>query len=97
MNEEDLKDISKVNKISVNKPLTNKWKKHLVDYKNYTKAYLKHYKKSLTGNLISLSQYPYMKARAEVLYQQLFEAKKKNLLTEEQVQKLEKIQNNVSN
>ena len=69
-----------------------KWDKCLDDYENYTKEYIKQYKKSLKGNFISLSQYPYMKARSEALCEQLNTAQDKGLLTEKQLQRISKIQ-----
>ncbi|MES2574318.1 MAG: hypothetical protein V4572_05205 [Bacteroidota bacterium] len=84
--------ISTTIKNCTEKPLNKKWKKCLDDYNNYTKEYIKHYKKSLQGNSISLSIYPYMKARSEALYQQLFDAKEKSLLTEKQIKRIYKIQ-----
>lgn len=97
MVKKDIQTPSKTNENCSDTPLNNKWKKYLLDYRNYTKEYSKHYRKSLKGNLISLSIYPYMKARAEALLELLFDAKKKNLLTEEQQEKLEKIHTQSSN
>ncbi len=84
--------ISTTIKDCIDKPLNNKWKKRLDDYNNYTIEYIKHYQKSLQGNSISLSIYPYMKARTEALYEQLFDAKNKSLLTKKQIKKMCKIQ-----
>lgn len=69
-----------------------KWNKCLDDYNNYLKEYIKHYKKSLNGNTVSLSKYPYMKAKSEAIYEQLSDAHKKSLLTEKQKKRLSKIQ-----
>ena len=77
------------------KPLNNKWDKCLDDYENYLKEYIKHYKKSLKGNLISLSKYPYMKAKSEVLCKQLNGAQIKTLLTEKQLNRISKIQTKI--
>ncbi|TRX15925.1 hypothetical protein [Flavobacterium franklandianum] len=74
------------------KKLTTKWDKCLDDYKNYLKEYIKHYKKSLKGNLISLSKYPYLKAKSEALSEQLTGAQNEGLLTEKQIQRITKIQ-----
>lgn len=74
-----------------------KWDKYLEDYNNYIKEYIKHYKKSLNGNTISLSKYPYMKAKSETIYERLFDAQKKALLTEKQIKKLSKIQTQIAN
>ncbi|WP_310560125.1 hypothetical protein [Flavobacterium sp.] len=73
-------------------PNHKKWDKCLDDYENYTKEYIKQYKKSLQGNLISLSKYPYMKARSEALCEQLNELQNQGLLTEKQLQRISKIQ-----
>lgn len=79
-------------KNSSEKPLNNEWDKYLEDYNNYTKEYIIQYKKSLEGNSTSLSLYPYLKVRSEVLYEQLFDAQQKSLLTETQIKRLDKIQ-----
>jgi hypothetical protein len=73
-------------------PLISKWDKCLTDYDNYLKEYIKHYKKSLRGNLDSLSKYPYMKEKSEALCEQLNGAQNKELLTEKQVKRISKIQ-----
>jgi len=78
-------------------PLKNKWNKCLDDYNNYSKEYIKHYKKSIDGNSASLSRYPYMKAKSEGLLQQLIEAQYKSLLTEKQIKKITKIQKRIAN
>jgi hypothetical protein len=72
--------------------LSKKWDKCLDDYENYTKEYIKQYKMSLKGNLISLSKYPYMKVKSEALCQQLYNAQNKSILTEKQVNRMSKIQ-----
>ena len=97
MENKENKIISTTIKNCVDKPLNNKWEKCLDDYKNYTKEYIKHYKKSLQGNSVSLSIYPYMKVRSEALYEQLFDAKNKSLLTEKQIKKMYKIQIQIAN
>ncbi|QBN19660.1 hypothetical protein [Flavobacterium nackdongense] len=74
------------------KLLRNKWDKRLDDYENYLKEYVKHYKKSLKGNLISLAKYAYMQAKSEDLFELLTQAQNKGLLTENQLKRIEKIQ-----
>ena len=74
------------------KKIFNKWEKYLDDYENYTKEYIKQYKKSLQGNLKSLSKYPYMKAKAEALCERLHAAQNKDLLSEKQLKRISKIQ-----
>ena len=73
-------------------PFHTKWDKCLDDYENYTLEYIKQYKKSLKGNLISLSKYPYMKAKSEALLEGLTAAQNKTLLSEEQLKRISKIQ-----
>lgn len=75
------------------KPLSSKWEKRLDDYNNYTKEYIEHYQKALQGNTASLSIYPYMKARSEALYEQLYYAGQQSLLTEKQIQLITRIYN----
>ncbi|NDP27161.1 MAG: hypothetical protein GZ087_07020 [Flavobacterium sp.] len=70
--------------------LNIKWEKCLDDYENYTKEYIKQYKKSLKGNGISLSKYPYMKAKSEALCEKLNEANNQGLLTEKQLKRKSK-------
>ena len=77
--EKDVEIISKTTKNCSGKPQNNKWDKCLCDYENYLKEYIRHYKKSLKGNLISLSKYPYMKAKSEALCEQLNYAQNKSL------------------
>lgn len=69
-----------------------KWNKCLDDYNNYLKEYIKHYKKSINGNTLSLSKYPYMKAKSETINEQLTDARKKCLLSKKQIKRLSKIQ-----
>lgn len=92
MEQKENKIISTAIKNCTEKPLNSKWKKYLDDYNNYTKEYIKHYKKALQGDTISLSLYPYMKVRSEVLYEQLFDAQQKSLLSEKQIKRMDKIQ-----
>ena len=73
-------------------PFHKKWDKCLDDYENYTKEYIKQYKKSLKGNGISLCKYPYMKAKSEALCEQLNIAQDKDLLNEKQLKRISKIQ-----
>jgi hypothetical protein len=75
----------------INKVKTAKWDKRLDDYNNYVKEYIKHYKKSLTGNPISLAKYPYMKIKSEVLAERLNKAQIKCNLTERQIKRVLKI------
>jgi hypothetical protein len=65
-----------------------KWDKRVDDYENYVKEYITHYKKSLKGNSISLSKYPYMKVKSEALGLKLDKAIKKELLTNKQIKKV---------
>lgn len=65
-----------------------KWEKRVYDYENYVKEYITHYKKSLKGNSVSLSKYPYMKVKWEALGQKLDKAIKKELLTNKQLKKV---------
>jgi hypothetical protein len=74
-----------------NKVKTAKWDKRLDDYNNYVKEYIKHYKKSLTGNPISLSKYPYMKIKSEVLAERLNKAQERSILNEIQIKRILKI------
>ncbi|MBP6182942.1 MAG: hypothetical protein KA461_13410 [Flavobacterium sp.] len=74
-----------------------KWVKRVDDYANYAKEYLTHYKKSLKGNSISLSKYPYMKVKWEALSIKLEKAKKRELLTDKQIKKILKIQMKIIN
>ncbi|MFV5702549.1 hypothetical protein ACM55F_11815 [Flavobacterium sp. XS2P12] len=79
-------------------PIMNqKWVKRIDDYSNYAKEYIIHYKKSLKGNSISLSKYPYMKVKWEALGMKLEKAKKRGLLTGEQIKKVMKIQIKIVN
>lgn len=87
MSEKNIKIASKINTNDIYKPSNIKWDKCLVDYKNYTKEYIKHYKKSINGNCISLSIYPHMKAKSEALFAQLFLAQEKDFLTKKQIKK----------
>lgn len=81
------------------KPATidNKWKKKLHDYKNYLKAFIKHYKKAQKGNDESQAIYPYMRLKWETLNEQLNNATTKQLLTEKQIKKVKKIQTKIIN
>lgn len=75
----------------------DKWNKRLQDYDNYVKEYLKNYKKSLQGNTVSLSKYPYMKIKSEALNKKLNKAMDKGLLTKNQVKRILKIQLKIVN
>jgi len=83
--------VSEITEKHITQPLISKWDKCLIDYDNYLKEYIKHYKKSLKGNLDSLSKYPYMMAKSEALCERLNEAQNKELLTKKQLKKLSKI------
>jgi hypothetical protein len=76
---------------------TNKWKNHLMDYTNYTEAYIFHYKKAVSGNAVSLSKYPYLKIKSDALGKRLHKAKKQSLLSEKQEKEILKIQLNLLN
>jgi hypothetical protein len=65
-----------------------KWDKRVDDYENYVKEYITHYKKSLKGNSISLSKYPYMKVKWKALGLKLNKAIKKEILTTKQIKKV---------
>ena len=75
----------------------NKWDKKLNDYNYYVKEYLKHYKKSLKGNSISLSKYPYFKLKSESLNKKLNKGIKKELLTKKQQTTIFKIRKKIVN
>jgi len=91
MDKNDIEIVSSAPKKNSTKHLSKKWDKCLDDYNNYLKEYIKHYKKSLKGNLISLSIYPYMRARSLALYDRLIDAMNKSILTEKQVKRISKI------
>lgn len=74
-----------------------KWTKLVDDYLNYVTEYIINYKKSLKGNSISLSKYPYMRAKSEALSLKLDKAQKKELLTKEQIKKILKIKMKIIN
>lgn len=97
MKENEPEIISKKTKNSTGKPITKKWDKCLKDYNNYLKEYIKHYKKSLDGNILSFSKYPYMKAKSEAIYKQLLDAQNKALLTKKQIKRIAKIQTKIAN
>lgn len=92
MSEKQMKISSKINKSSPDKTLVNKWDKYLVDYNNYTKEYIKHYKKSIEVDTASLTKYPYLKAKSELLFEKLFDAQKKTLLRQKQIKRMNQIQ-----
>lgn len=91
------KKIAELNhtKLRKDKPTSNKWAKHLDDYKNYVKEYVKHFKKAEDGDNTSLAIYPYMRVRWEVLNNRLSTASRKNLLTEKQIKKVNKIHSKI--
>jgi hypothetical protein len=80
--------LTTINKNSIEE----KWDKRVSDYENYVKEYIKHLKKSVKGNSISLSKYPYMKVKWEALAMKLDKAQKKKLLTSKQIKKVLKTQ-----
>ena len=69
----------------------NKWDRYLDDYNNYLKEYKKHFKNSQNGDEISLSLYPYMKAKWEVLKERIAKASAEKRLTEKQIKRVSKI------
>ncbi|WP_016990532.1 hypothetical protein [Flavobacterium sp. ACAM 123] len=77
--------------------IDNKWGNQLIDYKNYVKECIKHYKKAQKGNEVSLAIFPYMKVKWDALNDLLTAATKKNLLTEKQIKKIIKIQSKIVN
>lgn len=87
-----MKISSETNKIGPDKTFVNKWDKYLVDYNNYTKEYIKHYKKSIEGDTVSFRIYPYLKAKSELLFEKLFDAQKKTLLSQKQIKRMNQIQ-----
>lgn len=70
----------------------NQWEHQLLDFTNYTKEYIGHYKKALQGNKNSLAIYPYLNLKWKALNQQINTAIKKNLLSEKQIKKVIKTQ-----
>ncbi|MBA4320179.1 MAG: hypothetical protein C0412_17410 [Flavobacterium sp.] len=97
MKEKDAEIISKKIKKCTDKTLIKKWDKCLDDYNNYLKEYIKQYKKSLKGNFISLLKYPYLKAKSEAIYERLYDAQNKALLTKKQIKRIAKIQSQIAN
>lgn len=97
MENKDTEIISTIIENGITKHLINKWDKCLDDYNNYLKEYIKHYKKSLNGDTLSLSKYPYMKAKSEDFHERLAGAQKKSLLTKKQIKRLAKIQIQIVN
>lgn len=77
--------------------LLNKWDKLLTDYENYLKEYLENYKKSLKGCRLSLTKYPYMKEKSNVLKKKLNKANKKGLLTTKQLARVIKVKLTAAN
>lgn len=97
MKEKNTEVISKKTENCSNKPLNTKWDKCLDDYNNYLKEYIKHYKKSINGNVISFLKYPYMKAKSEAIFERLSDAQNKALLTQKQIKRIAKIQSLIAN
>lgn len=77
--------------------ILDKWDKKLNDYNNYVKEYLIHYKKSLKGNSVSLSKYPYLKVKSESLSKKLNKGIEEELLSKKQVSKVYKIRKKIVN
>ena len=77
--------------------ILDKWDKRLNDYNNYVKEYLIHYKKSLKGNSVSLSKYPYLKVKSESLSKKLNRGIEKELLSKKQLTKVYKIREKIVN
>jgi hypothetical protein len=57
--------------------IDNKWGNQLIDYRNYVKVNIKHYRKAQKGNEVSIATYPYMKVKWEALNDRLTAATKK--------------------
>lgn len=87
-------NVQEKNKEEIN---LDKWDKKIKVYNNYVKEYLLHYKKSLKGNSVSLSKYPYLKVKSEVLSEKLNKGVKKELLTKKQINKVFKIREKIVN
>lgn len=83
--------VLKTTKKRKDKSRSNKWDKYLDDYKNYFEEYKKHYKNSQNGDVVSLSQYPYMRAKWEVLKDRIIKAHGDKCLTKNQIQRVIKI------
>ncbi|HEY4618850.1 MAG TPA: hypothetical protein VIH09_11715 [Flavobacterium sp.] len=73
------------------KARAKKWDKYLADYKNYFKEYKRQYKNAQKGDEIALSQYPYLRAKWEVLKERILKAHGNRILTDKQIQKVVKI------
>lgn len=86
----DAKTIKRTEKILIPQP-NNKWDRYLDDYNNYLKEYKKHFKNSQNGDVISLSLYPYMKEKLEVLKERIAKAGEEKRLTEKQIKRVSKI------
>ena len=76
---------------STSKVESQKWNNLLDDYDNYVREYILHYKKSLKGNSVSTTIYPYMKAKTEDLAKKIYKAYNKSQLTEQQIKRMKKI------
>jgi uncharacterized SAM-dependent methyltransferase len=77
------------------KTIAINWENQFVDYTNYAKEYITHYKRAQQGDEVSLSIYPYMRVKWEELNNSLSTATTENLLTEKQIKKILKIQNKI--
>ena len=64
-----------------------KWDKFIEDFDNYLREYKMHYRNSQNGNEISLSLYPYMREKCEVLKGKINKANEKKHLSENQINK----------
>jgi hypothetical protein len=80
--------------ISMNTIAINR-ENQFVDYNNYTKEYITHYKSGQQGDEVSLSIYPYMRVKCKELYNSFSTATTENLLTEKQIKKILNIQNKI--
>ncbi|MDI5899525.1 hypothetical protein QLS91_16860 [Flavobacterium sp. LB2P84] len=97
MKKNETKSILNVPEKNKEETILDKWDEKLNDYDNYVKDYLIHYKKSLKGNTISLSRYPYLKVKTENLSKKLNKGIKKELLTKKQLTKVYKIRKKIVN
>ena len=77
--------------------IPDKWDEKVNAYNNYVKEYLIHYKKSIKGNNISTSRYPYFKVKSENLSKKLNKGIKKKLLSKKQLSQVFKIREKIVN
>ncbi|TDE27817.1 hypothetical protein E0I61_13990 [Flavobacterium ranwuense] len=97
MKKNEAKSILNVPEKNKEELILDKWDEKLNDYNNYVKEYLMQYKKSLKGNSVSLSKYPYLKVKSESLSKKLNKGIKKELLTKKQLTKVFKIRKKIEN